>query len=354
MSSNKIAFIIPYFGQLDKFFPVWMHSCRYNPTIDWILITDQSLDQFSLPSNVLIHSCTFESLQDKIKNKFSFTTVLSTPYDLCEFRVAYGDIFSDLLQDYDFWGYCDMDVLWGNLRNFITDDVLSTNEKISWRGHLTLFRNTQEIRKLYTKNLQGVELYKLAFSNEFLVPVMFDERGINKIFDDSNYSIYLDLPFADLKIRSFNFQVQHFDESLLSTGGIFYWTRGKLFRLFVEDKDVIAEEFVYVHFLKRIIDIHQFNFDDKFFVVPNKILAETNVPDLKGFIEEHCLQKFYLKYYLKRMNISFLLRKRDYQKSLVKFNNAYPDILKEGYPVKISSKVIKRKIIRTIDELEGY
>ncbi|WP_179022248.1 DUF6625 family protein [Winogradskyella forsetii] len=354
MPSHKIAFIIPYFGSLDKFFPVWMHSCKYNSTIDWILITDQSLSEFSIPENLIVHPYSFKALQDQAKNKFNFEIVLTTPYDLCEFKVAYGDLFSDLLHDYDFWGYCDMDVLWGDLRHFITDDILSTYEKISWRGHLTLFRNTQVINKLYTKKLQEIELYKIAFSNGLPVPVMFDERGINKIFDAYNYPIYLDLPFADLKIRSFNFQVQHFDESQTSTGGIFYWTQGKLFRLFIEDNCIIAQEFVYVHFLKRMIDIKEFNYNNQFFVVPNKIVAATEVKDLKGFVENSCVQKFYLKYYLKRLHFSFLLKKIEYRKSLVKFNTSYPAIVKEGYPVKISSQVVKSKKIVSLDELEDY
>jgi hypothetical protein len=354
MPSHKIAFIIPYFGPLDKFFPVWMHSCKFNSTIDWILITDQSLSEFSIPENLIIHSSSFKALQDQIKNKFNFDTVLTTPYDLCEFKVAYGDLFTDLLKNYDFWGYCDMDVLWGDLRCFITDDILSTYEKISWRGHLTLCRNTLEINKLYTKSLDEVELHKIAFNNVLPVPVMFDERGINKIFDYYNYPMYLDLPFADLMIRSFNFQVQHFDDGLTTKGGIFYWTRGKLFRLFLKGSDIIAQEFAYVHFLKRFMNIQQFNFDDQFFVVPNRIVAVTEVSDLKEFVEKKCVQKIYLKYYLKRMRFSFLLKKIEYQRSLIKFNDSYPDIVKEGYPVKISSKVVKSKKIVTLDELEDY
>ena len=144
---------------------------------------------------------------------------------------------------------------------------------------------------------------------------MFDERGINKLFEVSPYSIYLDLPFADLKIRSFNFQVQHFKMNLSSIVGVFYWNRGKLFRLFVREEEIFAEEFAYVHFLKRKIDINEFNFEESFFVVPNKLVSSENVSDLKKFIAQHSAQKFYAKYFMERINLPFFLKKRKLRKS---------------------------------------
>ena len=50
--------------------------------------------------------------------------------------------------EYDFWGYCDIDLIFGNIRKFITDDILDKYDKILSRGHFTLFRNKDSINTI--------------------------------------------------------------------------------------------------------------------------------------------------------------------------------------------------------------
>ena len=78
----------------------------------------------------------------------------TSAYKLCDFRPAFGVIFEDYLEKYDFWGHADLDLVFGNIRGFITDEVLSRYDIISTRkrylaGHLTLFRNEVNINRLY-------------------------------------------------------------------------------------------------------------------------------------------------------------------------------------------------------------
>ena len=37
---KKICYIVPYFGKLPKNMKLWLNSCKTNPTIDWLLYTD--------------------------------------------------------------------------------------------------------------------------------------------------------------------------------------------------------------------------------------------------------------------------------------------------------------------------
>jgi hypothetical protein len=37
--------------------------------------------------------------------------------------VAYGEIFANELHEYDFWGFSDIDLIWGNIRNFYTEEL---------------------------------------------------------------------------------------------------------------------------------------------------------------------------------------------------------------------------------------
>ena len=53
-----------------------------------------------------------------------FEIVLNEPYDLCDFKVAYGEIFQEYLEPYDFWGFCDCDLIYGDIRHFLTEELL--------------------------------------------------------------------------------------------------------------------------------------------------------------------------------------------------------------------------------------
>src|ERR1700749_1802325 len=227
MTNKKIAFIIPYFGKFNNYFQVWLHSCKYNPTIDWLIFTDDK-KPYNYPDNVKVFYTTFNETVNKIQSKFDFDIALSSPYLLCEFRIAYGEIYEEYLAAYDFWGYCDTDVVWGNLSQHITDDVLNEFTKISWRGHLTLFKNNKRINSLYRQPIDGIEFYKYAFTNKTNFPLASDEREINYIFESNGEKVYKELLFADLKIRSFNFLLLHFDasEDYKNTNQIFLWEKG--------------------------------------------------------------------------------------------------------------------------------
>ena len=50
----SIVFICPYFGKLPKGqFPLWLKSCENNPTIDWIIFTDDRT-RYNYPKNVKV------------------------------------------------------------------------------------------------------------------------------------------------------------------------------------------------------------------------------------------------------------------------------------------------------------
>ena len=83
---------------------------------------------------------------------YSFEISLNSPYKLCDFRPAYGDIFQEELQDYDFWGYCDTDLIFGDICKYLTTNILKEYDKIFEYGHLTIFKNNNRMRNLY-KNI---------------------------------------------------------------------------------------------------------------------------------------------------------------------------------------------------------
>lgn len=112
---------------------LWLKSCAANPTIDWILLTDDKTE-YDYPENVKVKYCSFESLKARIQKSYDFPVQISSAWNLSLFKPAYGEIFAEELAGYDYWGHCDVDVIWGNIRKFITDDVLNKYEKIGFRS----------------------------------------------------------------------------------------------------------------------------------------------------------------------------------------------------------------------------
>ncbi len=85
--------------------------------------------------------------------------VKKTQYGLCDLRPAYGHIFQDLLNGYDFWGHADIDVVWGRLGLLLSEPHLERYDIISSRrgyiaGHLTAYRNCDHINSLFY-NIEG-------------------------------------------------------------------------------------------------------------------------------------------------------------------------------------------------------
>ena len=51
LAEPTIAFVVPYVGSWPSWFPAYLQSCRYNPSIRWIFYTDCELPS-KAPANV--------------------------------------------------------------------------------------------------------------------------------------------------------------------------------------------------------------------------------------------------------------------------------------------------------------
>jgi hypothetical protein len=148
----KIAIIVVYFGKWPVWFPAFLQSCKYNSKVNWLFFTDCLIPEQTF-DNVDFISFSIHAFNSLATSKLGYKITLNKPYKLCDFKPCYGLIFSEFIQKYDFWGHCDVDIIWGQIRKFITDEILSSYDVISARkkklcGHFTLYKNND-----YTKNL---------------------------------------------------------------------------------------------------------------------------------------------------------------------------------------------------------
>ena len=149
---KEILLIIPYFGKWPLWFDAFLVSVAANPTIHWFCPTDCNIPEYH-PENITFLPTGLEQLNDHV-NKVVAAQVPLNPRKFCDLKPAYGDIFKEEVKEYDFWGICDMDIVWGDIRKFVTEKLLHEYDIISSRkenisGHFTLFRNIPKINQLY-------------------------------------------------------------------------------------------------------------------------------------------------------------------------------------------------------------
>lgn len=248
----KLLTISCYFGRLPEHFPETLRSMALNPTIDFLLITDCEVQ--NPPENVKIYPCTFEQIKDRIQSCFDFPIVLDRPYKLCDYKPIWGYVFPELTQGYDFWGHCDLDMIFGDVRAFLPNSALEHNDKIYKLGHLTYYRNTEENNRRFM--LDGGVNYKYAFRTAEIVA--FDEiAGSQNIYDKHGFPCYVSRDYADITYGKVRFTLSYFHvpENLVAENNyeqqIFYWEQGHVYRAYVKNGQILREEFNYIHFSKR-------------------------------------------------------------------------------------------------------
>lgn len=165
MSNNQsIVLVLPYFGRFPGMAPYFFYSCGLNKNLNLLLFTDQEC-LFSLPENVKLIPFTKDDFSNLVKDKLGIKVSIHYPYKLCDFKPLYAQIFSNYIKDFDFWGYCDMDMIFGDTSKFLTPQVLQiydviTSRKESLAGNFTIYRNTPELNRLFEKSDIWLDIVK--------------------------------------------------------------------------------------------------------------------------------------------------------------------------------------------------
>ncbi len=247
---QKIGFIVPYFGKLPSYFQVWLDSCKTNATVNWFVFTNDRTE-FDYPNNVKVEYVEFEWLKSFIQSKYEFEINLSTPYKLCDYKIAYGEIFQEYLTRFDFWGFCDIDLIWGDIRSFFTDELLKGYDKIGVQGHCTIFKNTPEVNAIYRNDIDGFDSIQNYFQREGIG--CLDKNYIAKGFEMEKLKIYEATIYAGLHKYYPGFYLQGMgkEEDEYSKRNLFLWDNGKLTRYYFKNKELVSSDYLYIHFFCR-------------------------------------------------------------------------------------------------------
>lgn len=273
MKKNRIAILIPYFGKWPPWIELYLYSCRKNKSIDWYFFTDcgdLSVDN----DNVYFIETTFVAYCDAASEKLQINFQPKNPYKLCGLRPFYAFLHTDILEEYEFWGYGDIDIIWGNIASFYTDKVLDKYDVLSTHGdrlsgHLAIIRNTPKYSNLCFKidnwkdklhDQKAIPLDEQEFSwliypqSKFITLVY--SKIIYKIFNWSNswvlynylLQIFNALTFS--RLRRIYFKEQH-TTPILSHDGLtckhdadtWYYKDGEM------TNNKTSEKYIYMHFM---------------------------------------------------------------------------------------------------------
>ncbi|MCY4046444.1 MAG: hypothetical protein OXE99_15385 [Cellvibrionales bacterium] len=176
----KIKIITPYFGSWPSWFPFFIKSCENNPDIDWLLIGDQ-VSPIALPQNVTLEITTFKDYCEFVSDKLGIVFKPNSVYKLCDLKPALGKIYKEILTDYDFWGFGDIDLIYGDLQGHINRLNLDGYDAVSFHGHrlsghLCLFRNDSQMTLAYQKVKGWKEILEDPEHR------CFDEKHFNGLF----------------------------------------------------------------------------------------------------------------------------------------------------------------------------
>lgn len=280
-SRMKKCLIVIWFGKFPNYFDLFLKSCSWNPSWNWIIFTDQRIEEKVIPSNVRFISTDFGKMISQIENRLNVK--LSTkikPYKLCDLKPLYGYIFEKELEEekVDYWGHCDIDVVWGNLSKFFPDDLIAQYDKFLWLGHLTLYKNTEQNNRIFKEaKFKNVD-YKTIIRSRYNWG--FDEYrkyALLRILEKKNgYRIYTDetnvadiSPWEGYKIidglePGKETQLKELDYVRVELGSV--WVKYK--------SELDEKEKAYAHFQKREFDYFPIDSSKPYYFLCNTICQD--------------------------------------------------------------------------------
>lgn len=230
---STICMLMPYFGEWPEWFPLYLCSCKRNPSVNWVFFSDNPVPACH-PNNVSFVYMSWDDCSTLVASVCGVDEVMKMPYKLCDYRFAYGDIFSKYIEGYDFFGFGDIDVIYGDLRRFLTENVLShdlaTFSARHVTGHFTLLRNKKSVVEKYKRS----PVWREWIGHEDVVAL--DENagyyGIKNVYSVEAYATPLS-PFTPWLSGAYDFPSEwYFKDGVLSNN---------------IDQD---RQFMYLHFMR--------------------------------------------------------------------------------------------------------
>lgn len=266
--SNSIAVIVTWFGSLPVYFPAWLKSAEFNSTIEFYCFFDHEFE--SSAQNIHIVKTTMDAEIERISKATGEKINIKNAYKFCDLRPFFGIGYQEYIKDYAYWAYCDIDMVFGNFRYFLTDDILSQYDRFYEYGYLSVFRNNDQMNHLY--DLPGGIYSKRAIFRGEGKCTPEEQYGLYRICEKNHIKWYREKNFADFYIPYSSYilnQRDNYEEQ------VFYWEDGKVIRAYVDNDAIKIEEMAFLHWQKRKPKITKEALDgNAYFLTPAELVAK--------------------------------------------------------------------------------
>jgi hypothetical protein len=271
VTGPSIRLVVPYFGERPSYFPLVVRSIAHNPDVDWLLITDAPVPD--APPNLTVQLCDFDDLVARIQSFFPFEISLERPYKLCDFRPSFGEIFRAELAGYDFWGQCDLDLIFGRIRTHLPPEAFDA-DKVLIQGNFALYRNTDEAAGWYRHEVGDVS-YRQAMTDP--AAQHFDEgAGIYWILRDLGVPIWDENRIFDISFHRYRTRAE---DPAGRDPRRYAWENGEMCEYRVEHGTVVRRTALLIHLQKRTMRAPSADVlaADRYWILPNGFAVQERV-----------------------------------------------------------------------------
>ena len=152
---KKICMLIPYFGNFPKWFDLYLYSCSRISQIDFYYFTDCTLP-IKKYDNTFFIKTSFTNYCELVSKKLKVNFNPTEPYILVNIKPFLGTIHNNIARKYEFWGYSDIDLIYGDMSKILNNynlnkyDLITTHsERVA--GHFTIIRTNSKYNNLAFK-----------------------------------------------------------------------------------------------------------------------------------------------------------------------------------------------------------
>lgn len=333
---TSICMLVVWMGKFPNTFDLWKQSVFNNPTVDFYIITDNK--GLTDEANLHFVYMTLSETKQRFQALVEFPITLETPYKVCDYKPLIGEAFLDITEKYEFWGHMDLDLILGDIRMFLTEDMLQSYDKLFEAGCFILYRNCDEMRNLYKRSMEKTNMaypYKNAFQCQYAC--YFDEyMGMNILGWQYPIKVHRDQTEENI-VQDFRWQNLEFRSNITNETFVFQWKNGKIWRYLCDEKGKLTgkapKEYMLAHIQKRDMEItfpiEKFLECGELWIVPNRFQLEKPKTELYSKKDRRTYEK--------------QTKRKDWKRS---FHNLKRFGIRQYIPHFIRSRRIRKWIIR--------
>lgn len=217
---------------------IFSSKAAWNPDVQWRIYTDCGKPE-NKADNIDFVPISFDDYKGLVRERLKIAFDQAQPYKLCDIKPALGAVHEREIADYPFFGYGDIDVIYGDISRFYSKekfadlDVISTHpERLS--GHFAVLRNTSTLRRAF----EQIPDYRAMLEAQQIIGM--DEFGFSEIFLNSSKerTSFVERHSTILCWRGWHDATMDYPKR-------WFWQNGQL----TNERDG-ARQFLYLHFMR--------------------------------------------------------------------------------------------------------